>query len=291
MGKGAVALRDWDGSLHLNATSLPARLICAPVIQLLYAWARHIPVLGELLHRLTRCALPAGTRVITRVRKGQGSGLLLSLDPRYEAPYASGVYEANLLNCLAGYLKQGDVLYDVGGHIGFVSLVAARLVGPAGRVFAFEADPDNALRIHAHAQMNAQPGLEVVSTAVWSECTTLSFHKAPTSSSRNTGTVKCGAEDSNAEGMILVEAMTLDRFALDHRPPTMVKIDVEGAEQKALQGAETLFRISKPLLVCEIHDARNAEGVASWLETVGYGWKWLGTESQFPRHLVAQAKS
>jgi FkbM family methyltransferase len=275
----------------MNADSLPARVICAPSIQLFYARVREIPILGELLHKLVLRVLPASTRVTTLVRKGLGSGLLLSLNPRFEAQYATGLYEVAMLKCLAAHLKQGDVLYDVGGHIGFVSLVGAQLVGLEGRVFAFEADPENASRIGDHAHMNALPQVEVVPAAVWSECKTLSFHRAPASSSRNTGAITGEAENVNVERMIVVEAVTLDRFALDHRPPAVIKIDVEGAEEEVLKGAETVFLTRKPLLICEIHHARSAEAVMNWLESVGYSWTWQVAESQFPRHLVAQANT
>jgi FkbM family methyltransferase len=277
------------GPLTVKADSLLTRAICASTVQSLYARTREIPILGELLHKFVLLALPGGSRVTTRVRKGLGSGLLLTLNPRYEAQYAAGLYEVAMLKCLAAHLKQGDVLYDVGGHIGFVSLVGARLVGLNGKVFAFEADPENASRIRNHAQMNALPQVEVVPTAAWSECKTLSFHTAPASSSRNTGAVTGEPVNASVEGMIVVDAVTLDSFALDHRSPAVIKIDVEGAEEEVLKGAETVFLKAKPLLICEIHHARSAEGVMSWLESVGYSWTWHGAESQFPRHLVAQA--
>jgi FkbM family methyltransferase len=275
----------------VKADSLLASVVCAPSVQSLYARAREIPILGELLHKLALRVLPGGTRVTRCVRNGLGSGLLLTLNPRYEAQYATGTYEVALLKYLAAHLKQGDVLYDVGGHIGFVSLVGARLVGLEGRVFAFEPDPENASWIRDHAQMNALPQIEVVPAAVWSECKTVSFHRAPTSSSRNTGAVAGWAVNAGADRMIVAEALTLDRFALDHLPPTVIKIDVEGNEEEVLKGAETVFLRRKPLLICEIHHARSAEGVVSWLESVGYIWTWVGGESRFPRHLVAQVKT
>jgi FkbM family methyltransferase len=278
-----------SGPLVKKADSLTARLICASAVQSFYARARAIPILGEFLHMFVRRALPIGARVTTRVREGQGSGLLLTLNPRYEAQY-TGYYELALLELLAAHLKKGDVFYDVGAHIGFVSLVGARLVGPEGRVFAFEADSDNASRIREHARMNALPQVEVVAAAVWSECKALTFHRASASSSRNTGSVANGTEAPGAEGMILVEATTIDHFALRYRPPAMVKIDVEGAEEEVLKGAKAVFGTSKPSLICEIHHAQSAESVMRWLASVGYSWKWLGPESHFPRHLIARAK-
>jgi FkbM family methyltransferase len=244
-------------------------------------------VLGDCSHYLMRRIMPAGTRLAIHVRKGTGEGLRLSLDPRYEAEYAAGFHETALLECLAAHLKPGDVLYDVGAHIGYISLVAARLVGPQGKVFAFEADPDNAARITGHAEMNALPQLELVAAAVWSECKTLSFSRAEATSSRNTGAVAGLEQTKGADGTIAVKAITLDHFAADHPSPTVVKIDVEGAEEEVLKGAEEVFRKSKPALICEVHHQRAAEGVAAWLARMRYQSKWLGDRVEFPRHLVA----
>jgi FkbM family methyltransferase len=246
-------------------------------------------VLGECTHQLMLRLMPAGTRLAIRVRKGAGAGLRLSLDPRYEAQYAAGFHETALLACLAAHLQPGDVLYDVGAHIGYISLVAARLVGASGKVFAFEADPENATRITGHAEMNALPQVELVGAAVWSECKTLSFYRAAATSSRNTGAVTTLERGKTADGVIVVEAVTLDHFAADHRSPTLVKIDVEGAEEEVLKGAEEVIRRSKPTLICEVHNERAAEGVAAWLARMGYQSKWLGKGLEFPRHLVARA--
>ena len=265
-----------------------ARAASSSALRSFYARIRGVPVLGDCSHYLVRQIMPAGTRFAIHVRKGAGEGLRLSLDPRYETEYAAGFHETALLECLAAHLKPGDVLYDVGAHIGYISLVAARLVGPQGKVFAFEADPENARRITGHAEMNALPQVELVGAAVWSERKTLSFYRAAATSSRNTGAVTTLEQGQSADGVIVVEAMTLDHFAADHRSPAVVKIDVEGAEEEVLKGAEEVFRRSKPTLICEVHNERAAEGVAAWLARMGYRSKWLTAGAEFPRHLVAQ---
>lgn len=267
-----------------------SRLLCSPALQRFYTPLRRVPVVGKLVHGLVGRILPFGTRVSVKVRAGAAAGLFFSVDPRYEAPYAAGDYEALLLENLASHLQRGDVLYDVGAHVGFVSLVAAQLVGSEGKVYAFEADADNSKRILEHKQMNSLPQIELVPAAVWSECTKLSFRRAPDSSGRNMGAVSGIAGDEKVPGVIVVEAVTLDHFALEHRPPTVVKIDVEGAEEEVLVGAGAVFRVSRPTLICEIHNARAAEGVSKWLEVNGYGWNWLTEEHGFPRHLVARAQ-
>jgi len=267
-----------------------SRLLCSPALQQFYAPIRKVPVVGTLVHGLVRKILPPGTRLSVTVRSGVAAGLVLSVDPRYEAWYAAGAHETHLLNALALHVLPGEVLYDVGAHIGFISLVAARLVGPEGKIYAFEADPENSIRILEHVRMNALPQIELVPKAVWSECKILSFRRDPDSSSRNTGAVSAIASDEKGSADIAVEAVTLDHFAVDHRPAAVVKIDVEGAEEQVLEGAEEVFGASQPTLICEIHNERAAEGVSKWLAAHGYGWNWLTQGDGFPRHLVAQAQ-
>jgi len=271
--------------------TLAARITCSPILQKFYQSIRRVPFWGQLGHRLVRRLLPPGKRVDIAVRGGLGAGLHLSIDPRYEAPYAAGLHENALLECLALHLHRGDVFYDVGAHIGFVALVAARLVGPEGRVFAFEPDPENSSRVIHHARINALPQIEVVCSAVWSECTAMPFHRAAVASSRNTGAVIDSPEDFGAAEVISVPALTLDRFVHEHRPPRVIKIDVEGGEGDVLKGAEAVLRGAKPVLICEIHGDRALAAVTEWVTQREYSWDWLSQEERFPRHLVAQARN
>lgn len=266
-----------------------SRLLCSPGLQRFYTSIRRVPIAGKLGHELVAKLLPPGARVPITVPRGAGVGLLLSVDPRYEVPYATGDYEELLLGSLASRLKPGDVLYDVGAHVGFVSLIAARRVGSAGKIYAFEADADNSRRLLEHRELNSLAQIELVSAAVWSECTKLVFRKAPDSSGRNMGSVAAIAGRERAHDTILVEALTLDDFVREHRPPTVVKVDVEGAEEEVLVGAEGVLRTSRPALICEIHNAQAAEGVCKRLAAHGYGWNWLNDVDSFPRHLVATA--
>jgi FkbM family methyltransferase len=271
--------------------TLAARIICSPALQNCYMRVRRVPMFGELGHRLVERFLPPGKRLDVTVREGLGAGLSLSIDPRYEAPYAAGLHENALLGYLASHLRRGDVFYDVGAHIGYVALVAARLVGPEGSVFAFEPDPENSLRVIRHARMNALPQIEVICSAVWSECTAMPFHRGADSSSRNTGVVIESPKHANVGEVISVPAVTIDRFAQEHRAPRVIKIDVEGAEGDVLIGAEAVLRGARPILICEIHGDRALAVVTKWVTEREYHWDWLSQGEGFPRHLVAQVRN
>ena len=108
---------------------------------------------------------------------------------------------------------------------------AARLVGSEGKIYAFEVEAENSKRILEHGQMNSLPQIELVQTAVWSECTTLFFRPDSDSSGRKTGAVSRNQGNHEGPAVSVVEDVTLDHFALKHKLPDVVKIDGEGAEE------------------------------------------------------------
>ena len=96
----------------------------------------------------------------------------------------TGTHEIQVQQALVRSVRAGDVVWDVGANIGYLALVAARIVGPAGRVVAIEPDAQCAAAIRRNAQLNDLAGVEVVEAAA------AGAHAArPTSSSSATG---CG---------------------------------------------------------------------------------------------------
>jgi len=265
-------------------------------IQNLSRWqlARHLyvslsaaPFVGPPLRHLVRKAIPLNTHLWFRISDGLGKGMRALLDPRFEMLYADGQYEAPLQRTLSAYLSPGGVFYDIGAHIGIVSMFGARLVGKNGSVFAFEADPDNAARVKENVRYNNLNQVTVVQRAVWSSTGCLKFGRASVHSSRNTGAV---ARDSATidENTVEVEAVSLDEFSAEHRLPTLIKIDVEGAEAEVLRGSERLVARARPVLICEVHHARAVEDVTQWLQSRGYVFEWLEDSAELPRHLLAK---
>jgi FkbM family methyltransferase len=241
-----------------------------------------------VLRKLIRLVLPIETLVWIRLRSGLGKGLWAHLNPRFETIYLEGEYERPLQDSLSKYLQPGGVLYDVGAHIGIVSLYAAKLVGPTGTVFAFEADPENAKRIEANVRRNNLDSISTECRAAWHSNGHVRFQRASEHSSRNQGGVwtVCPGTDDDA---IEVEAITLDTFAERHRLPTVIKVDVEGAEAEVLRGSEKIFAQAKPILICEVHGSKPADDVIRWLSDHGYQYQWLESSLQFPRHLLAKS--
>jgi FkbM family methyltransferase len=176
-----------------------------------------------------------------------------------------GTYELDVQQLFTGIIRPGDVVYDVGAHAGFFSLLFSRLVGPHGRVYAFEPHPENVALLRRTLALNSADVVTVIPAAV----------------ADRDGTMRFSGRDSNghlaADGDRDVRAVTLDgmwtRGAID--PPRVVKFDVEGAEWGALCGMRRLLEEARPQLVIEFHGAR-VDGVdmdtrcRELLRSVGY---------------------
>jgi FkbM family methyltransferase len=264
-----------------------AGLMGSPPLRALYRWLGVVPGVGRLSRVLTRRIVPYGTRVWVHASLGEGIQSWLYLDPRYELPYLRGYYEPHNVRCLQETLKRGAVFYDVGAHIGVVSLLAAELVGRDGRVFAFEPDPDNFVRLERTIERNGVAQVSLVPSAVWSANGVVTFQRAPAMSSGNRGAVATAGTDWDG-ARIEVSAVCLDDFALDHPAPDVVKIDVEGGEIDVLQGAQRLLRTVRPVILCEIHGPAELSGFHEMLGALGYMIDRLSASTEFPLHLLAR---
>lgn len=271
---------NWMSVVQQLSTSLPLRKI--------YNLANRVPILGSALKEFSRTAIPSDAFVWTSIRSGPGKGLWIHVNPRYEMEYLEGDYEAPVERVLLSNLRPGTVFYDVGAHIGVFSLIAARNLGVQGSVFAFEPDPSNVQRIQEHASRNQLDAIRIIPKAVSSTVGRLRFQRASLQSSMNRGTLVEGASVAG-ESTIELESITLDAVTREHALPSLIKIDVEGAEAAVLQGSEEIFRSAKPLLVCEVHHEQASSDVTRWLLERDYMFKWLENSTTYPRHLFAKS--
>jgi FkbM family methyltransferase len=271
----------------MQEKSIFRKVVFGTPVRAIYNRLRIVPVLGALLGLVVNRLYPRGSRLWVIVQSGLLEGFWMHLDPRYEMTYGTGEYEKTIQNVLKQYLLPGGIFYEIGAHIGFISLGAARLVGNTGAVVAFEADPANAARIEEHIQKNSLEQIHVVRQAVWSRSERLRFQRASSLSSRNTGAVLNNSDCSSGSEIIEIEAVSLDDYVRSVCPPCFIKIDVEGAEMHVLEGAAKLISEQKPILLCEIHNAVIASNAQIWLSARNYKVEWISVEAAYPRHLIA----
>jgi len=168
-----------------------------------------------------------------------------------------GSYEAQQARCFAERIRLGDEVLDLGAAAGYYTLLAARRVGPAGRVIAFEPDEQNLRFLRAHVALNRAECVSIVARAI-------SDHDGFERFGSTTGP---GRSRLRADGAAEVAVCCLDSVAHElGLHPAHMKIDVEGAELEVLQGGERLLREHTPTLYLSTHDRQCAGSERACLE-------------------------
>jgi FkbM family methyltransferase len=196
-----------------------------------------------------------------------------------------GIYELNLQELLLENLGPGSVFYDVGANVGYFSLLASRLVGQEGAVYAFEPFPPNVEKIKELVRRNRAWNIKICSLALWKMTGTQKLHFG-----RNSATPSLVAR-TNAQ-ILEVRTTTLDEVTKKHDKPTLIKIDVEGAELGVLNGGGGLLASnSAPTLIIEVHSEENDNLLRTSLREFGYNLTDLphprAKQKSYPSHRVA----
>jgi len=153
----------------------------------------------------------------------------------YEAPHKSPlkrdkIYEQETTVFLRNHIQKGQTVWDVGANIGYFSLEFARSVGPEGKVLSFEPHPEIFEVLQRNIRRNKYKNIRLHNQACGASVgeTKLFF------STENEGNHKI-IENSNSNNFALTQVVTLSSF-LNEYSPSLIKMDIEGAELLALQG-------------------------------------------------------
>ena len=166
------------------------------------------------------------------------------------AGYALGTAELEEQKILATWLCSGQVFYDIGANVGFFTVLAARLVGSTGKVYAFEPFPQSAEMIRKNAALNDFGQI----IDVW---------QGAVSNRKGNGRLVMHERSDRfklTETTVDAPSLTVPLYVIDElvaegrlRPPDFVKIDVEGHEVQVLRGMEATIRAHRPIILCEVH--------------------------------------
>ncbi|HXT22791.1 MAG TPA: FkbM family methyltransferase [Thermoanaerobaculia bacterium] len=161
----------------------------------------------------------------------------------------------------ARLIRSGDSVFDIGANVGFHTLLFSRLVGPRGRVTAFEPLDRNLEYLSRHLQLNAAENVAVIPVALSDE-PGRGFMDA-----RGNPSMARLADDGRA---VLVES--LDHLIAANRVPIpqLLKIDVEGAESRVLRGASKTLVEHRPRIILAAHGWRQNDECRDTLLAHGY---------------------
>lgn len=204
--------------------------------------------------------------------------------------YSLGVSEPVIQRAIEVHLKRGDVFYDIGANVGFLSLLGARSVGPEGHVYSFEPQPSVVALLAHNLRQNGFSNYDIIEAAVSDH----GGHARLELAADRSGEARLGADggeplaDGIAHTGLALDARLVTLDELDLPPAALIKIDVEGAEQQVLRGMTRVMREHRPTLIIEIHD-HQGPSVEAILTESGYRIEVLNDDGM--RHLLAQASA
>jgi FkbM family methyltransferase len=194
-----------------------------------------------------------------------------------------GIYESDLQRLLQSLVKSGMVVYDIGANAGFFTLALSRLAGPNGKVLAFEPQPGNASKIVRHLQLNHVLNATLIQAAVGRSDGLCAF---------DTGPDDYRGRLTRADGLLQVPVIGLDAFlAAGKSPPDLIKMDIEGGEFDALNGALELLRAIRPVLLLSVHGAEQDEKCRALLLREGYRFDYFGSTAGQNKDLIAKPEA
>jgi FkbM family methyltransferase len=242
--------------------NLVGRLGGRPVVAPVPEWTFGQPVHRGLAYAIRRAVWKVARQRRSRRRLiapwlyGTTAELVLSSDIG-RCVWVAGCFEPNEMYLLSRLLLPGGTFVDVGANIGLYSLAAARIVGPGGRVLAFEPSPRERELLERNVARNALAHVSVDSRALGDvEDGQAILHLAD---EQHGGQNTLGAvvyENVRVVGDAIARMTTLDHAVAEggFDSVDVVKIDVEGAEFSVLSGAHDTMRKFRPVLMMELQD-------------------------------------
>ncbi len=261
----------------LKSAIFVARILPMPLKKQLY----RINPLARFLRGTLNRAAPTGFTDVT-IAAGGAAGLKMQLDLQLEKDYWLGTYETDLQAAVADLLQPGWAAYDVGANIGFVTLLLVQKIGESGKIFAFEALPDNLERLRTHVEINGLASrVSVIPGAVAATSDPVRFLGGPS------GAMGKAEGSAGRTGMhrkyIEVPGISLDDFVYrdGNPPPQVIKMDIEGGEVLALKWMPRLLVESRPLILLELHGPEAAR--AAWETLTAACYQICRMQRGYPR--------
>jgi FkbM family methyltransferase len=236
------------------------------------------PSISKAIRQGLNQAAPEGLNETT-IAAGNLAGTRMFLDLKAEKDYWLGTYEPQLQATIQELVLPGQIAYDIGANIGFMTLLFAQCVESTGHVYAFEALPANLQRLRDNIALNSvDDRVTIISAAVNDRSNSTKFYIGP---SPGTGKLvkSAGRSTITYRESIEVEGISIDDFIYQsgNPAPDILKIDIEGGEVLALPGMSRMLHEKRPVVMIELHGQ----------EAARVGWDLLKKENYRICHMAA----
>jgi len=177
-----------------------------------------------------------------------------------------GVDEPWIAQLIQEYVRQGDVIYDIGAHIGYTCLLFAQRLKGSGSVLAFEILSSTATFLRKTIEANDFTNITIHNVGLSATDGTLDL---PVGDTLMTSIYSARVKGLKFESCKLV---SLDGYVLREGlpSPSLIKIDIEGAEVACLIGGKELIGKVFPRMIIEFHNLDLLKQGFSLLDQLGY---------------------
>lgn len=195
--------------------------------------------------------------------------------------YCLGVYEPIETYLFTKLLKPGMTVIDAGANVGQYTLLASTIVGVNGAVHSFEPVPNTFVHLNNNVSANELLNVHLNQAALWNESITLKLSLSEEMSD-NIGSYSVGI--INSDTAVESVSIPLDDYVVSKsiKRVDLIKMDIEGAEFRALLGMQDILERDRPILLIEINRLA--------LQGVGYTpeklWMFLTNRFGYSGYLI-----
>jgi len=186
--------------------------------------------------------------------------------------YWLGYWELETQRLFAAHLRPGDVVYDIGAHVGLYMLGSSGKVGPEGHVYGFEPLRRNVQYLRRHIELNGLSNCSVVEAAVCNSVGRRQFDASV-----------CHSEARLSEtGPTKVPAVSIDEFLSGEphrRPPNVMKIDAPGAAMEVLCGGQGTLTEFRPRIFLFSYSEDESRQCRELLSSLGYSFEQVTSDA------------
>jgi len=229
---------------------------------------KRIPGVAQLQRAIVSSLLD-GKEFTHLVDAGPAKGITFHVRMPEDKGIWTGTYEQAFAGRLADSVKPGTIAYDIGSWHGFFAGVMAAQGAEA--VHVFEPLPANVDRIRRMVALNPAKNITLHANAVGDRDTEMDLIVMPETSMAKLEESRFQAEFASAM-RLRVSVRSIDSLIASSviEPPSLMKIDVEGAELMVIKGARETIRRHRPEIFAEIHSSALLEECTFLLRSEGY---------------------
>jgi FkbM family methyltransferase len=216
--------------------------------------------------------------------------------PKYDYKFYCRINKADFITREDGIIeyftpKQGDIVVDIGAHMGRYTIISSKRVGTNGKVVAIEAHPGNFEMLNRNIKLNQLTNVIPLNYAVYSKETKIKLYVPGEESGYTVYNTIMSNRTGNEDKFVEVNANTLDYLLqlnqIKEEEVNWIKIDVEGAEFEVLKGATNVLSKSKDIsLLIEVHGPDNYRPVVEFLNLYNFKIEFEKNHESGDKHII-----